>query len=64
MNVLMEIACTYLWFCAGTYYSDALFYLSLGLHKIAGKDQLRAVMLDCDVQFAKDILLLYKEFDR
>lgn len=46
----------------GTYYSDALFYLSLGLHRIATKKQTKAIMLDCDVQFVQDVFLLYKEF--
>ncbi|XP_017770644.1 PREDICTED: xyloside xylosyltransferase 1 [Nicrophorus vespilloides] len=46
----------------GTYYSDALFYLSLGLHRIA-KTQNRAIILDCDLHFKEDVLLLFKEFD-
>ena len=47
----------------GTYYSDALFFLSLGLHKIASEDQDLAVMIDADTKFRKDIKELFKEFD-
>ncbi|XP_022914939.1 xyloside xylosyltransferase 1 isoform X2 [Onthophagus taurus] len=46
----------------GTYYSDSLFYLSLGLYRIAPKTQKTAVMLDCDVFFKEDILNLFNEF--
>lgn len=48
----------------GTYYSDALFYLSLGMHRIAPKEQAKAVMLDCDLYFKRDIALLFKEFEK
>lgn len=48
----------------GTYYSDALFYLSLGMHRIAPEKQEKAVMLDCDVYFKQDIALLFEEFKR
>ncbi|XP_012285105.1 xyloside xylosyltransferase 1 [Orussus abietinus] len=47
----------------GTYYSDALFFLSLGLHKIAPIEQELAVMFDADTKFRKDIKELFKEFD-
>ncbi|XP_014231341.1 xyloside xylosyltransferase 1 [Trichogramma pretiosum] len=46
----------------GTYYSDALFFLSLGLHRIAGEDQDLAVMVDADTKFRVDIKLLFEEF--
>lgn len=49
---------------SGTYYSDALFYLSLGLHRIAPSEQNQAVMLDCDLFFKEDVALLFEEFDR
>lgn len=49
---------------SGTYYSDALFYLSLGLYRIAPKNQKKAVLLDCDLFFKQDVKLLFKEFDR
>ncbi|KAB0797654.1 hypothetical protein PPYR_08647 [Photinus pyralis] len=48
----------------GTYYSDALFYISLGLYRIAPLDQEMAVILDCDLYFKDDIVLLFREFDR
>ncbi|KAJ8687962.1 hypothetical protein QAD02_023757 [Eretmocerus hayati] len=47
----------------GTYYSDALFYLSLGLHRIAPEDQNLAVMLDADTKFRVDIKFLFEEFN-
>lgn len=46
----------------GTYYSDALFYMSLGLHRIAPKEQTRIVMLDCDLLVKEDVGLLFDEF--
>ncbi|KAJ8917524.1 hypothetical protein NQ315_005573 [Exocentrus adspersus] len=48
----------------GTYYSDALFYISLGLYRIAPQSQDIAVLLDCDLYFKKDVALLFKEFDK
>ncbi|XP_014609580.1 PREDICTED: xyloside xylosyltransferase 1 [Polistes canadensis] len=47
----------------GTYYSDALFFLSLGLHRIAPPDQKLAAMFDADTKFCKDVKELFKEFD-
>ena len=47
----------------GTYYSDALFFLSLGLHRIALGQQ-RAVMFDADVKLQANIEELFQEFDR
>lgn len=46
----------------GTYYSDALFFLSLGLHRIAPAEQKVAAMFDADTKFRKDIKLLFDEF--
>lgn len=46
----------------GTYYSDALFFLSLGLHRIASQDQDVAVMIDADTKFRIDVKELFKEF--
>ncbi|XP_077301790.1 xyloside xylosyltransferase [Arctopsyche grandis] len=48
----------------GSYYSDALFYLSLGLHRIAPEDQTQIISLDCDLRFKSSIELLFKEFDK
>ncbi|XP_035723428.1 xyloside xylosyltransferase 1-like [Vespa mandarinia] len=47
----------------GTYYSDALFFLSLGLHRIAPVDQKVAAMFDADTKFRRDVKELFKEFD-
>ncbi|XP_063987864.1 xyloside xylosyltransferase 1 [Diachasmimorpha longicaudata] len=47
----------------GTYYSDALFFISLGLHRIASPQQKFAVMLDVDTKLRKDVKLLFKEFE-
>ena len=48
----------------GTYYSDALFFLSLGLHRIAPAKQSLAAMFDADTKFREDIKELFREFDR
>ncbi|XP_044268502.1 xyloside xylosyltransferase 1 isoform X1 [Tribolium madens] len=48
----------------GTYYSDALFYISLGLYRIAPPSQQTALLLDCDLYFKKDIRLVFEEFDK
>ncbi|GLH06590.1 Xyloside xylosyltransferase 1 [Gryllus bimaculatus] len=47
----------------GSYYSDALFFLSLGLHRIA-KGQTRAIMFDADTRILTDIALLFQEFEK
>ncbi|EDW01927.1 xyloside xylosyltransferase 1 [Drosophila grimshawi] len=47
-----------------SYYSDSLFFLSLGLHRIADKSLDRAILFDCDIVFRSDIRLLFAEFDR
>lgn len=48
----------------GTYYSDALFFISLGLHLIAPISQEQAIILDVDTKLKADIALLNKEFDK
>lgn len=47
-----------------SYYSDSLFFLSLGLHRIADENMERAILLDCDIVFRTDVRLLFNEFDR
>uniref|UniRef100_A0A1B0BKV8 Xyloside xylosyltransferase 1 n=1 Tax=Glossina palpalis gambiensis TaxID=67801 RepID=A0A1B0BKV8_9MUSC len=47
-----------------SYYSDSLFFLSLGLHRIADERMERAVLLDCDIVFEADVRLLFAEFER
>lgn len=44
-----------------SYYSDALFFISLGLHRIA-VNQTLAVMIDIDTKLNTDIKLLFNEF--
>lgn len=48
----------------GSYYSDALFYLSLGLHKIVDPLMRKAILIDCDVVFRTDVKLLFDQFER
>lgn len=47
-----------------SYYSDALFFLSLGLHRIADENMERAILLDCDIVFRADVRLLFNEFEK
>lgn len=47
----------------GGYYSDALFYISLGLHKLSNPEHVKAIMIDVDTEFRVDIALLFKQFD-
>lgn len=44
----------------GTYYSDAIFFLSMALHQVFAESKI--VMIDIDVQFEVDIEELYQEF--
>ncbi|XP_071453542.1 xyloside xylosyltransferase 1-like [Hetaerina americana] len=46
----------------GTYYSDPLFYLSLGLHHIFRPDLHKVLMADVDMKFVGDIAELWAEF--
>lgn len=48
----------------GSYYSDALFYLSLGLHRVVDVNMRRAILIDCDVVFRTDVKRLFEEFDK
>jgi len=48
----------------GTYYSDALFFISLGLHRIAPNYQRLAVMFDADTKFRTDVKDLFEEFNK
>lgn len=62
--LLINVLYQFNWKFSGSYYSDALFYLSLGLHRIAPVNQDRVIMLDCDLYFKNDVALLFKEFNR
>lgn len=48
----------------GSYYSDALFLISLGLHRIVDVNMKRAIIIDCDVVFRSSVKELFDEFDR
>ncbi|KAK6622143.1 hypothetical protein RUM44_001950 [Polyplax serrata] len=45
-----------------SYYSDALFFISLGLHRIA-VNQTKAIMIDVDTKLNTDVKLLFDEFN-
>ncbi|GAB0100354.1 Xyloside xylosyltransferase 1 [Sergentomyia squamirostris] len=47
---------------AGSYYSDALFFLSLGLHRIVDPKMTQAILIDCDVVFRTDVKMLFEQF--
>ncbi|XP_059491161.1 xyloside xylosyltransferase 1-like [Neocloeon triangulifer] len=46
---------------SGSYYSDDLFFLSLGLHQISSLNQV--LLLDIDIQFRADVVLLFQFFE-
>lgn len=48
----------------GSYYSDALFYISLGMHRIVDPKMHRGILVDCDVVFRSDAKLLFDQFHR
>lgn len=48
----------------GSYYSDALFYISMGLHRIAPVSMYKAILIDCDVKIRGDIKELFQEFNK
>uniref|UniRef100_A0A182S9V1 Xyloside xylosyltransferase 1 n=1 Tax=Anopheles maculatus TaxID=74869 RepID=A0A182S9V1_9DIPT len=48
---------------SGSYYSDALFLLSLGLHRIVDRNMRRAILIDCDVVFRASVKELFDQFD-
>ncbi|XP_053687360.1 xyloside xylosyltransferase 1 [Sabethes cyaneus] len=47
----------------GSYYSDALFLISLGLHRIVDVNMKRAIIIDCDVVFRSSVKELFDQFD-
>lgn len=51
-------------YSSGSYYSDALFLLSLGLHRIVDDQMRRAILVDCDIVFRSDIKELFDEFGK
>lgn len=46
----------------GSYYSDSLFYISLGLHNIAPSYHHKVILVDIDIKFETDIIKLYEHF--
>lgn len=46
----------------GSYYGDALFYLSLGLHRIVDPKMRRGILIDCDIVFRSDVKYLFEQF--
>lgn len=48
----------------GSYYSDPLFLLSLGLHRIVDPSMKRGILVDCDIVFRSDAKELFEEFKK
>ncbi|XP_053665580.1 xyloside xylosyltransferase 1 [Anopheles marshallii] len=48
---------------SGSYYSDALFLLSLGLHRIVDRNMRQAILIDCDVVFRASVKELFDQFE-
>lgn len=48
----------------GSYYSDPLFLLSLGLHRIVDPNMKRGILVDCDIVFRSDAKELFDEFHK
>lgn len=51
-------------YSAGSYYSDALFLLSLGLYRIVDSHMKHGILVDCDVVFRSDVKELFDEFKK
>uniref|UniRef100_H9G8T2 Xyloside xylosyltransferase 1 n=1 Tax=Anolis carolinensis TaxID=28377 RepID=H9G8T2_ANOCA len=49
---------------AGTYYSDAIFFLSVAMHRIMPAEISRLILVDLDVEYRASIQELFEEFDR
>ncbi|XP_051528190.1 xyloside xylosyltransferase 1-like isoform X1 [Myxocyprinus asiaticus] len=49
---------------SGAYYSDAIFFLSVALHRIMPAELKRIVQLDLDLKFRSNIRDLFQEFSR
>lgn len=48
----------------GAYYGQALFFLSLAIHKVMPSNLNKVIMLDADLKFEADIAELFGHFDR
>ncbi|MBN3295593.1 xyloside xylosyltransferase 1 [Amia ocellicauda] len=49
---------------SGAYYSDAIFFLSVAMHRIMPADLKRIVQLDLDLKYRTNIRELFEEFNR
>ena len=47
----------------GAYYNDALFFLSVAMHRVMPDTVDRVIMLDADLKFLGDIAQLYEHFN-
>lgn len=65
MNKLVEKMQSHFSYSQTAYYGDALFFLSIGLHKVLIESKIdRIVLLDSDLKFKADIAQLYAMFDK
>ncbi|XP_046313895.1 xyloside xylosyltransferase 1 isoform X3 [Marmota monax] len=48
---------------SGTYYSDAIFFLSVAMHQIMPKEIQQIIQLDLDLKYKTNIRELFEEFD-
>lgn len=51
-------------YSSGSYYNDALFLLSLGLHRVIDTKISRGVLMDVDVVLRTDIKELFQQFNK
>lgn len=49
---------------SGAYFSDAIFFLSVAMHRVMPPELTRIVQLDLDLQFRSNIRDLFQEFSR
>lgn len=64
MNKLVEKMQSHFSYSQTAYYGDALFFLSIGMHKVLIESKIeRIIMLDSDLKFKADIAQLYALFD-
>ncbi|XP_070609973.1 xyloside xylosyltransferase 1 [Erythrolamprus reginae] len=48
---------------AGSYYGDALFFLSVAMHRLLPQEVSRVIQVDLDVEYRANIRELFQEFD-
>lgn len=65
MSKLVEKMQSHFSYSQTAYYGDALFFLSIGMHKVLIESKIdRIILLDSDLKFKADIAELYGLFDR